>query len=97
MKGAVKSVFASFPQESLKMTIEHVMADGDFVLTRSTVHAVHKGPFNGIPATNKEVTWTELNLFRIKDGQIEELWSEGNFLGLMAQLGAFAPPPGAAH
>lgn len=93
MKAVGQAVFGAFSHESLKLTIEHVVVDGDYVVTRDRVRAIHTGPFNGVPATNKEVTWTELNMFRIKDGKIVELWGEGNLLGLMVQIGGVPPPP----
>jgi predicted ester cyclase len=88
MKAVGQSVFASFAHENLKIVVEQCFGDGEFVATRVRVRARHTGDFNGIPATGKEVGWTENNLFRIRDGKIIEMWGEGNFLGLMAQLGA---------
>ena len=90
MKAVGKSVFASFAHEHLQVTVEQCLSDGDFAVTRVRVRAVHTGDFNGIPATGKEVGWTENNIFRIADGKIAELWGEGNFLGVMAQLGALS-------
>jgi hypothetical protein len=35
---------------------------------------------------------TGIEIFRIKDGKIIELWGEANLLGLMQQLGIFPAP-----
>jgi predicted ester cyclase len=48
----------------------------------------------GLPATGKPITMTGIEIFRIKDGKIAELWGEANLLGLMQQLGIFPAPGG---
>jgi predicted ester cyclase len=40
-----------------------------------------------LPPTGKSITMTGIELFRIENGQIAELWGEANLLGLMQQLG----------
>jgi len=87
LKAAGQGIFASFAHATLKATVEHCVAVDDRVVTRTRVRAVHTGAFNGIPATNREVGWTEITMFRLKHGKIVEMIGEGNFLGLMAQLG----------
>jgi predicted ester cyclase len=47
----------------------------------------------GVPPTGKAITLTAIEIFRIKDGKIVELWSELNMMGLMQQLGML---PGSA-
>jgi steroid delta-isomerase-like uncharacterized protein len=93
LKGVGANIFQAFAHEKLRVNVELCVADGDYVITRTRVKAVHTGPFNGVPATGKEVGWTENTIFRLKDGKIVEMIGEGNFLGLMAQLGALPPPP----
>ena len=88
LKAAGQGIFAAFAHDHLKAVVELCLADGDRVITRTRVKARHTGPFNGIPATNKDVGWTEITIFRLRDGKIVEMIGEGNFLGLMAQLGA---------
>ncbi|RXA20775.1 ester cyclase [Methanosarcina sp. MSH10X1] len=79
--------------EHLNVTIEDMVAEGDKVVARFTARGVHKGNFMNLPATGKPVTMTGIEIFRIKDGKIAELWGEVNLLGLMQQLGIF-PVPG---
>ena len=86
LKAVGQNIFASFAHEHLKVTIEHCLAVDDRVITRTRVKARHTGAFNGIPATNREVGWTEITIFRLRDGKIVEMIGEGNFLGLMGQL-----------
>ena len=79
--------------EHLNVTIEDMIAEGDKVTARFTAHGTHKGDFMGLQATGKPITMTGIEIFRIKDGKIVELWGEANLLGLMQQLGIF-PSPG---
>jgi steroid delta-isomerase-like uncharacterized protein len=79
--------------EHLNVTIEDMIAEGENVAARFTAHGIHKGDFMGLPATGRPITMTGIEIFRIKDGKICELWAEANLLGLMQQLGIF-PVPG---
>jgi predicted ester cyclase len=45
----------------------------------------------GLPATGKSITMTGIEIFRIENGKIAELWGEANLLGLMQQLGILPP------
>lgn len=90
MKLLGQSVVAGFPD--VQVTVEDLFADGDHVIERTTARATHRGEFNGVPATNTPVTWTEIHIYRLEDGKIAELWSEVDFLGLLTQLGAIPGP-----
>ncbi len=79
--------------EHLNVTIEDIIAEGNNVVARFTARGIHKGNFMGLPATGKPITMTGIEIFRIKDGKIIELWGEVNLLGLMQQLGII-PSPG---
>ena len=51
---------------------------------RFTACGTHKGSFMNLPPTGKPITMTGIEIFRIEDGKIAELWGEANLLGLMA-------------
>ncbi|HEX9076539.1 MAG TPA: ester cyclase, partial [Anaerolineae bacterium] len=53
----------------------------------------HKGAFQGIPPTGKEVSVTGIEIYRIVNGKFVEQWVEADTLGLMQALGAL-PAPG---
>src|SRR5215213_9236610 len=78
--------FTAFPE--LKFTVDRVAAEGDLVATHWTATGTHRGEWQGIAPTNREVTWQGINIFRIACGQIVESWSEADHLGLLSQLGA---------
>lgn len=73
--------------EHLSVTVEDMVAEGDKVAARFTARGVHKGEFMGLPPTGKPITMTGIEIFRIENDKIAELWGEANLLGLMMQLG----------
>ena len=92
----VKQVFsqflAAFPD--LQFTVEDMIAEGDKVASRITTRGTHKGDFQGIPATGKQVTQTGIDIVRIAGGKVVERWGEFDNLGLLQQLGVIPPPGG---
>jgi steroid delta-isomerase-like uncharacterized protein len=73
--------------EHLNVTVEDMVAEGNKVTARFTARGIHKGQFMGLPPTGKPITMTGIEIFRIDNGKIAELWGEANLLGLMQQLG----------
>lgn len=86
-KAVGKAIFDAFSE--VQVTADDTIVEGDRVVERHTAHAVHTGPFNGVPATGKKVFWTENHIYRLKGGRIAETWSEISLHDLMAQI---APP-----
>jgi SnoaL-like polyketide cyclase len=72
---------------------EFLVAEGDLVVIRETYRLTHKGEFQGIPPTGKDVSVTGTEIYRIVDGTCVEKWVEADMLGLMHQLGIL-PTPG---
>jgi steroid delta-isomerase-like uncharacterized protein len=81
---------AAFPD--LRFTTEHLVAEGDTVVARSTVRGTLRGELLGIPPTSKEVTVAAMELFRLADGKIAKQWVTMDALGLLRQLGAITVP-----
>ena len=89
LKAAGQGIFASFAHANLKVTVEACFAFDDRVITRTRITAKHTGEWLGIPPTGKTVGWTELTMYRLRDGKIVEMTAEGSFLGVLGQL---SPP-----
>lgn len=68
-------------------TLEDEIAAGDKVVIRWTFRGTHTGAGAGVPPTGKEVVATGINIFRLADGKIAELWVESDDLGELRQLG----------
>ena len=73
--------------QDLDVTVVDMVAEKDMVAARFTARGVHKGDFMGLPPTGKPITMTGMEIFRLENGKIAELWGEANLLGLMQQLG----------
>jgi len=67
-------------------------ADGDLVAASVEFGGTHRGEFQGIPPTNKRVSFTGIEVNRMVDGKVEEHWVELDLLGMMQQLGLVVVP-----
>ena len=80
----------AFPD--LRLTVQDIAAEGDTVAARVAFRGTHRGEFQGIPPTGKEVAFSSIEIDRMGDGKVEEHWFEMDLLGLMGQLGAIPEP-----
>ena len=90
MNNVITTCRAAF--HGLNVTIDDIMADGDKVTARFTARGVHEGEFMGLPPTGKPIAMTGIEIFRVKEGKITELWGEANLMGLMQQTRYFTGP-----
>lgn len=84
VRGAVSRHRTSFPDWTEQ--IEDIIAEGDRVVTRFRSRGTHKGEFNGISPTGRQVEIFEVAIYRIEDGRVAEQWGFPDALGLMQQL-----------
>jgi steroid delta-isomerase-like uncharacterized protein len=91
VKQTIAMYLTTFPDH--QVTVEDMIAEGDKVVARLTVHGTHQGAFLGIPPTGKHWTFTAIDIIRIAGGKIVEHWNNYDALGLMHQLGV-VPAPG---
>jgi steroid delta-isomerase-like uncharacterized protein len=75
----------AFPD--LRPTIQDIAAEGDTVAARVAFRGTHRGEFQGLPPTGKQVAFSSMEFNRVVDGKVEEHWVEINLLGLVQQLG----------
>jgi predicted ester cyclase len=80
----------AFPD--LRLTVEDIFSEGDMVAARLTFQGTHRGEFQGIPPTGKQVAFSSIEVDRVVDGKVQEHWVELDQLGLMRQLGAIPEP-----
>ena len=88
-KQTVRGLRFAFPD--LQFTIEEILATGDKVVIRTTMQGTHKNSFLGVDPTNKQVTVTGIDIFRIADGVVVERWGTLDGLSLMEQMQVFIP------
>lgn len=84
------SYVAAFPD--LKSTIEDMIAEGDKVVQRFSSIGTQHEAFMGIPASGKRVTFTGIDIMRMADGKVCEMWHETDSLGVLLQLGVIPMP-----
>lgn len=82
--GRIPAFREAFPD--LTFRIDHLVGEGDIVVSRWVATGTHDGEWMGIPATGKKIEYTGVNLFRIACGKIVESWGEADHLGLLRQL-----------
>jgi predicted ester cyclase len=83
---AIGALRKGFPD--LKFHLEEIVTRDNFVAVRCTVRGTHTGEFMGIPATNKAVSFTAMDIHKIDQGVILETWHAEDFTKMIAQLKA---------
>ena len=76
---------AAFPD--IHSTVEMMLAEGEFVVTRWTAEGTNTGQWGSVAPTGKRARLSGVNIFRIVNGKVAELWNYRDDLGLMQQLG----------
>jgi predicted ester cyclase len=69
------------------ITVEEMIAEGDRVMVRWSSSGTHQGESHGLPPTGKQVTNSGINIFRVADGKIAEVWDIYDRLWLWQQPG----------
>ena len=65
-----------------------MIAEGDMVMARWTTEGTNTGQWANVPPTGKHAKFSGVNIFRIANGRVVELWNHRDDLGLMQQLEA---------
>jgi predicted ester cyclase len=75
---------AAFP--NYKLLIDDMIAEGDKVVVRARMQAVHKGEFAGIAPTGKSVETTAIIIYQIAQEKVVKFWLQADVMGLIEQL-----------
>ena len=62
----------AFPD--LRLTVKEILCDGDMVAARVAFDGTHRGEFQGIPPTGRQVAFTSIEVNRVVGGKVEEHW-----------------------
>jgi steroid delta-isomerase-like uncharacterized protein len=79
----------AFPDSEL--VVEDAFAVGDKVAVRWTATGTHEGEISGAAPTHKRIRITGITIVRIVNGKIVEGWDNWDRLGMLQQIGAYAP------
>ena len=89
-RAGIKSFLSDLHQTwaDIQITVEHVVAENDWVMGRSVATATHTETVLGVLPTNKQIvaTFWDLHLFN-DEGLINETWNLMDSLAIMQQLG----------
>jgi len=89
-KGFATTVRAAFPDWT--STPDELIAEGDVVAERWTGRGSHKGEFQGIAPTGKQVAVPGFVFYRIASGKITEFRGLFDSISMMYQIGAMPSP-----
>lgn len=84
VKHHVAEWLTGFPD--LSFDVEHMIAEGEFVVSRSVLRGTHTGNWSGLPPTGKPVSIRMIVIHRVVDGRIAEDWVLVEALGFFQQL-----------
>ena len=86
-KQTIAAFRAAFPD--LTERIDEQFTDGDRVISRFTTRGTFTGELMGIPPTGKAFTTTNgMDICRIADGRVVEVWAMFDALAMLQQIGA---------
>jgi len=102
IEGQIRAMKSAFPDNHF--TIDEIIAEGNKVAIKTTIHGTNSGPMVGLPAfgrldtpippTGKTVSTTGMNVYTISDGKIVSFAFELDQIGMLRQLGWTFTPPG---
>lgn len=72
--------------------LHQLMAEGDLVTANHTHHVTHGGDFMGAPPTGREAHVSGIEIFRLENGRIVEMWHQDDLFSLSLQLGLIPAP-----
>ena len=85
VRAVLDAIRRAFPD--FTYTVEHVVADGEWLAVRLLATGTQEGDLFGWPASGKRATWKEIRYCRIVDDKTVEHHATIDNLGMLAQLG----------
>lgn len=79
-------MFAASFSDTTQIEAHDVIGNGDKIVVRWSSMARHTGEFMGIPATGQWITLKGIDIFRLAEDKIVDLWQEMDILGILQQI-----------
>jgi predicted ester cyclase len=81
-----KPLVAAFPD--FRWHVRHLGADGAFLYLHFKITATHRGEFQGIAPTGREVTTTEFTIYEVEEGtgRFRAVWDYLDVEGMVRQI-----------
>jgi len=80
----------AFPDAQI--SVESSVAERDVVASRWTITGTHGGPFQGVPASGRLVSFAGNDFSRVVDGKVAEHWAQFALVSVLQQIGALPAP-----
>ena len=81
----VEEIRASFPD--YREHIDELIDAGENIIVRLTIRGTQRGPMGPLPATDKEVEFTDVTICTVRDGKIVQQRGLSDHFALYQQLG----------
>jgi steroid delta-isomerase-like uncharacterized protein len=88
--GLFAGVVAAFPDAHI--TINDIFGQGDQVVVRVVVSGTQEGAILGIPASGRFVQWDGVDVYRLSDGKISNIWAGDDWTAILNDTGTFKAP-----
>jgi steroid delta-isomerase-like uncharacterized protein len=86
-------MFAASFSDTTQIEAHEMISNGDKIVVRWSSTGSHTGEFMGIPATRQRIRVKGIDIFRLAEGKIVDLWQEMDLLGILQQV-SILPPSG---
>ncbi len=96
VKEFARMIRAAFPDD-LRITHDDTISSENRVVIRWTSSGTQKGELMGNPPSGRKTTVTGIDIFRVANGKLVELWQNWDQLGMLQQIGAVPVPAQAAR
>ena len=89
-KGGSIAMFADFLAsfEDFRVEINDIVDAGETLVGRYTYRGRHTGTFLGVPPSGAQIELHSIDIWRVRDGRLQEHWDELNTLEFFQQIGA---------
>jgi predicted ester cyclase len=84
-------LWSAFPDQQI--TVDMWVIEGGLVTAVVTIDQTHQGDLRDAPATGNKVIYTNIDIWRVKDGKIMEVWHNFPVADIMQQIGYQLVPP----
>ena len=90
LKQSAMALRSAFPD--IRYSIDDSIVCGDKIVHRLTATGTMTGEFNGMPATGKRASWTEIHIGRGVNGRLTDHWGLVDQFDMLVQLGIIRSP-----
>ncbi len=84
-------ILAGLPD--LHLTVDLWVVEGDLVTAIVTTRGTHQAEFMGVAPTGNKVGWSSIDIWRVKDGKITDVWHDFPNEDILQQIGYTLVPP----